>query len=438
MKIQSRRLAISLAPIAAGLIALLLLAVPASADFSSRDWGYFKPMALPRIQAQDTLVEVMPDLELFAGAAPGLRDVRILESEILQEVAYKLVLHEARKERISISATIRDLGVLPGQYTSFTARIATAGGLHSEIEIITPSRNFRRKVLVHGSDDLSTWIVLQKDQQIFDFTDTARKFSTRNTSISYPQSAFPYLRVRVMDRDDEPLKITGATLSLTLDAPADVVEFPVVAPSRDDSTNQKSTSLIIHLARPGLPSSRLTIVTDEVNFVRNVALESSPDLAVWSPLTASGPIYSYRTPKFTGDNLTVTYPETTDQYLQLTIDDEDNPSLRISAVEVSGILRTLVFVAAPGKEYQLFYGNRLARQPSYDLERILPYLSTKDLPSVELGAEVANPAFEERLPPVTERFPWLLPAVVAIAAVLVGLLLLRILGQARKALPPPP
>ena len=62
---------------------------------------------------------------------------------------------------------------------------------------------------------------------------------------------------------------------------------------------------------------------------------------------------------------------------------------------------------------------------------------TEKLPEAELGPQTANPSFVEEKPPVSERFPWLFPTVVAVAVVIVALLLLSILRQARKVLPPP-
>ena len=89
-----------------------------------------------------------------------------------------------------------------------------------------------------------------------------------------------------------------------------------------------------------------------------------------------------------------------------------------------------------GYRYKLYYGNTEARQPSYDIERVFPYLVTEALPEVKLGDQSANPYFTEKKPPVSERFPWLFPAVVAVAAIAVALLLFVIFRQVRKVLPP--
>ena len=54
-----------------------------------------------------------------------------------------------------------------------------------------------------------------------------------------------------------------------------------------------------------------------------------------------------------------------------------------------------------------------------------------------LGSQQANTAFTGLDVPVTERFPWLMPVALALAAVAVAFFLYGVIRQARKALPPP-
>ena len=90
--------------------------------------------------------------------------------------------------------------------------------------------------------------------------------------------------------------------------------------------------------------------------------------------------------------------------------------------------------------YKLFYGNPDARYPQYDIERYFQYLETENLPKATLVAGIANPLFEEKVPPpppVTDRFPWLLPVVIGVAALILLVPLIRLIKQARNVLPPP-
>ena len=111
----------------------------------------------------------------------------------------------------------------------------------------------------------------------------------------------------------------------------------------------------------------------------------------------------------------------------------------MTGVQVWGSQRRVLFFAQPDEEYKAFYGNADAQRPTYDIDRLLSFLDTEDLPVAELGAQTDNPMYVAPVtprPPLTERLPWLLPVALALAALLVGGLLLNVLRKARSALPP--
>jgi len=296
-------------------VALVALASSSvAADFSQRDWRYVKDVILPSGLQPESLVELAPDREVFAGAAGGLADLRIISNENI-EIPYKLEISKFVKQ--------------------------------------TPARE-----------------------------------------IPWPSS--------------------------------------ILNVSRD--AGQRTTNVEVDLGTPGLPSHRLTISVPDVNFWREVTLQTSTDRENWSTIMRGAKIYAS---EFTGKSLNITYPETTSRYLLLVIHDEDSPPLTVQEVKVWGLWRRLVFVADPQQSYKLYYGNADAQQPTYDIEQVFPYLVTEELPEAELGPQTTNSYFVEEKPPLSERFPWLLPTVVAVAAVLVALLLFRIFRQARRILPPP-
>lgn len=103
-------------------------------------------------------------------------------------------------------------------------------------------------------------------------------------------------------------------------------------------------------------------------------------------------------------------------------------------------MRKLVFSMKPGSAYRLYDGIEEPRSPSYELERIFPFLVTENLPQLQPGEHTSNPAFAEPpepAEPFTERYPWLLPTVVALAALVIGDFLTSLLRQVRRILPPP-
>ena len=423
----------------AALVSLLALS-SAAADFSLNDWQFVKSISVPDGLAEGDLVEVIPGPEVFNGAAPRLADLRIVQGQD-REVPYQVVVERGSRERRSFPVSIRDLGFVPDQFSTFVADLGQGGLLHNEIEVFTSSQNFQRNVTMEGSDDATTWAVLQKSTRIFDFTLKERDFTARNTRVRYPESTARFLRVRITNDGEEPLNVTGASVFSVAETLAEEVSYPAVISDRtEDSTN--STSLVVFdLGVRGLPTNRLTIQTPHVNFYREVVLEGTGDIDAqsWSPIQRSGVLYSYDTPKFVGDQLTLSYPETTFRYLRLTINNEDNPLLPIEGVEVFGVPRKLIFQAEPDASYKLYYGNRRAHAPSYELERILPFLETEKLPVGGLGPQANNRAFqveEERLP-FSERYAWLITVAVVVAALGLAILLFGVVRKAKKVLPPP-
>ena len=422
------------------LLTLLLLRDlrPLEADFSLEDWLHVKSVILPEGLTEDRLVEVAPDPEVFDKSIPGLADLRIIE-ETGREVPYKLTIDTDSRERRSFPATIRDLGFITGQYSSFVADLGQEGLLHNEIEVAVTSQNFQREAIVEGSNDAATWAVLQEGTTIFDFTLDERDFTAKDTRVRYPESTVRYLRVKIINEEEEPLEVTGASVFSVTETAARDVAYQATISKRTEDSERKASLIVFDLGSKGLPTDRLTIETPQVNFYREVILEGTGDAPRWTPIQSTGVLYSYDTPKFVGSKLTLSYPETTFRYLRLTIDNEDNPPLPIEGVEFFGVPRRLIFEAQPGASYKLYYGNENALVPSYELERILPFLETENLPVGILGPEANNDNFEIEVKsrPFSERFPWLIPTAVALVALVVAFLLFGVFRKAHKLLPPP-
>ena len=439
MRSSRLRLSPKLVLVAAGLAALIVAAPQAFADFSLTDWRYVKPVSLPAELRREGLVEVAPDREVFAGAASGLVDLRIIADDGT-EAPYKLEVSRGERQRVSIPVAIRDKGYVRGQYTTATGELTQEGALHNEIEILTPAANFLRNVTVEASDDGVTWATIA-EQEIYDLTVREPGFTTRDTRVKYPESTARYLRLRIADDAEGPVEVSGASVFFVKETPAREVSWPASISSISQDTDRRTTLVDVDLGTRGLPSHRLVIEASEVNFYREVDLQTSADGVQWRPSGSRSAIFAYDTPKFVGSDLVVTHPESTSRFIRIIIFNEDNPPLDVERVEVYGIRRTLVFSADPRRSYSLYYGNAEARRPSYDIERILPYLATEGLPEARLGPQTNNPQFVEELPPpepVSERLPWLFPSVVAVVAVVVAVLLVAVLRQARKILPPPP
>ncbi len=420
---------------------LLILALTAgagasaSADFALAHWQFVKPVVLPPSLSGEGLVELLLDREVFRESNPGATDLRLV-SDQGQETPYALVVQEKKLSRNPVSVRLRDLGFVPGEYSSFVADLDQSASRHSEVELDIEDQNFRRPVQVETSFDAATWAVVHDAAEIYDFTPDDQQFKARNTRVKYPESAAPYLRVKVYNRDEPPLQIEGAAVFLTEDFPARETAYrPETVATRQDA----ETGDTIHqldLGAKGTPVNRLSFQTDSENFQREAGVAGSADGKDWVEL-GRGSIYAFDTPKFVGNSLELEFAESRFRYYRIQVADGDDAPLPLTDFTLHGVDRKLLFQPQPGKAYSLYYGNPVAVAPSYDLAQIVPYLEIADLPVAALGRQEANEAFSGLDLPLTERLPWLMPAGVALAALMVAALLYGVVRQARRVLAPP-
>ena len=405
------------------------------ADFSLAQWEFLKPIELPSSYGKDQLVELPLDQEVYRETNTGETDLRVIAGRN-REVPYQLVVQEKRSQRESVPVEIQDIGFVPGQYSSFVADLGKDGTRHNEVEIGLTGKNFRRIVTVETSLDGETWAVVQDNAEIYDFTSANEQFNARDTSAKYPESTARYLKVKVAEPDAQPLKIGGASVFLTEETPARETTYLPETVSSSENPETGATIHALDLASSGIPLSRLSFQADSVNLHRRAAVEGSVDGTNWV-LLAEGEVYSFDTPKFAGSRLELNFPEGRFSRYRLVVEDEDDSPLPLTGFTFQGVDRKLLFHPEPGIGHSLYYGNPMASAPSYDLERILPYLDTEDALLATLGSQQSNQAFSGLDVPLTERLPWLLPTGVALAAMVVAALLYGVVRRAKTILPPP-
>ena len=153
------------------------------------------------------------------------------------------------------------------------------------------------------------------------------------------------------------------------------------------------------------------------NFNREVAIYQSSDKVNWQSV-GQGYIFNYNTPKFVGANLDVKYRETDKQYLKIEIFNGDNKPISIDNISVKTILRSIVFqygADVTSDSYRLYYGNSKADFPQYDLDKFFSYLDTGKYFSSSLSDEQLNSFYQEEIPPLSERIPYLIPGILTLA-----------------------
>jgi len=405
------------------------------ADFDIKKWRHEKEIKIGGEISYQTYTLFPFDEEVFRNANPNLSDIRIIANG-KEEIPYKLLVEKEYYVREFHPGKILNLSFIPGEYQFFIADLGETGILHNQIKILITSVNFRREVIVEGSNDQENWFVLNDKGHIYDYSPPKFEFKQRNTNVDYPESTYRYLKVTIMSKEEEPLEVTGAEIYRQAIIAARKISYPTHIVNQGIDEEHRTSFIILDLGNSGLPSNSLQIKTTDTNFSREVALEGSNDNQNWRVIEYRDVIFSFSTPKFTGSKLIIDYSESNFRYLKLTIFNKDDKPINITSASISGILRKVLFKYDPSKNYKLYYGNPNARYPEYDIEALFPYLEIKDLPQVYLEPQINNPLFEEILPPpppFTERYSWLLIVVLAIIAFILLWLVVRLILATKKS-----
>jgi hypothetical protein len=395
-----------------------LLTIAARADFSGPDWRYFKDLTGP--QATGFQVVTL-DPEVLASAQPGLFDLRLI-GEDSAEVPYQVQAQTEERRVEPVAARLYNLSRVPGKGTRFELDLGPGGAATTDITINTPSANFRYQVVVEGSNDARDWAVLRADGAIFDFT---KDVSARSTTVNMPETRFRYLRVTVRDAGGPPLKVDGASAAREVSRPAERAGLKVLTTSIRQDPKRRATDVWLDLGYPRQPFDTVDVLFPDDNVKRRceVCACDGPDRPA---LVASSVLFRYHTSTFTGEQTRLTFGEARGRYVIVSICNGDNPPLKVSGARLYGVPRSIVFSAGQGRRLRLFYGAN-ARPPEYDLSEFLKLQPVATGTVLALAPQQENPAYRPPRQPWTEERPWLMWVIIAVAGLVIGGLIIRLM-----------
>ena len=417
--------------------ALFLVITPiqnVQANFELKDWEFSKPILFPADLGLNGFMGFEPDDHIYANSLENLTDLRVIAESNQGEIPYELLIKRGSESYETIQAEITDIVTVTDSHTSFVVKVRSENSLHNELEIVTSSTDFVRKVKVETTNDLLTWATAEDNAQIYDIAVSKSVANHRNTKLTYPTSSSGFLRITIFDNKDSPLEIQGATMSLLQKTPAKYKTYHSSMSSQEKVKQSDSSQIIIDLYSGGIPTSRMEIFTSDTNFNRKVNIESSPDATNWTLIDQNREIFVYNTGKVREQQLVLLYPEITNRYLKLTFLNGDSPPINIKTIKIHGLQRLLIFEVKSDSPYNIYYGNPFERTlPKYYMEQVIPHVDIENISLAQLGTEQPNVNFERRsLEPLSGRYPWLLPTVVTILIIVLGLILTRILRLTKK------
>ncbi|MQF65347.1 DUF3999 domain-containing protein [SAR202 cluster bacterium AC-409-J13_OGT_754m] len=396
-----------------------------SADFELENWEFYKALSLPLEMEAEEFVEVYPDRDLYANSKADFDDLRIIDSQSNAETPYKIVVLKGADANQELDANVSGLGFVLTKGSSFTFQLKYENSLHNQLVVVTASDEFLASVKVEASFDGKTWELLKDPVFLYRLKPQGQHNGLFNLTIDYPENSAPLIRVVVNDVNLGDLKIDGAKIAIRDEVKPDYIEYSYSVLSRSSVAGSSDNMLVIDMGVIGLPTSRIEFEVEETNFYRDLLIEGSDDGMAWTSLMGNFVLSSYDTPKLVAENMIIDYPEVANRYIRVLLVNQDNAPLSIENIQIFGYSRTLIMNADRGSSYLIYYGNLQALAPSYDINRIYPYLETNKLQNARMGAQTTNLSFKPYAP-WYDRYPWLVTAVVVISTLLLGIVLVRI------------
>lgn len=411
--------------ILAAILMFLAVSSVCLADFGSPQWKYFKNISA----VGGSLAKITLDDEIFSGSKNDLRDVRIIDKSN-KEIPFKIVSGKQREAMASYPATMLNNSFVSGQFSTVILDLKQRGKITNNLTINTSSENFQRNVTVFGSDDMANWNTLKAKAYIYDYTDKKGNFKSQNTTVSFPDSAFQYIKLEIADDNNSPVVINSVMLKQNvLEKRREFERRPQFSASENSQT--KTTEITVDLGSGGIPTSRLVLKAQGDNFNRGVIISASNDKLKWNFLN-QGYVFRYTTPRFSGENMEVNFTETNSRYLKIEIINKDNEALAVSDITIFSVYKEVIFQPIIGDEYRLFYGNAKAGYPEYDLEKYFQYLDVDAAQAVALSIQKENSDYvpeKEPMKPLSERMPYLFPTALTLAVLCLLFLVYKFLKK---------
>jgi hypothetical protein len=396
------------------------------------EWQYFTEARWDPTKGQGHVDFLVPPA-VFDKARPDLADLRLVDDGG-HFVPYALRVRRAQDELRPLDAREFNKVTHPDRSVEWTLDLGKTPGEHNAIDVITPGRDFRRRLKLEGSDDEKTWHTLLDNASLMHFEVGPQVVDVHR--LNYAASRYSFLKVQVFpdrSQDADAPAITSVGVFRSILVPGEDVTLPANVGAREPvpASSGPGSAWTIDFGGDRVPCERLqfTIGTDE--FVRPFAIEVA-DSGEPRRLLTQGEWRRRRGEE--ARPLEVRFPEVMARRLRLVVTDYRNPPLTIQAVSYTAPARQVVF--APAKDQppplRLYFGNPQAAAPHYDFAASLPEKLDPAPERGSLRSAQQNPEYRPPPKPLTERWPWLVYVVLGTASVVL-LVLLVLLGREAMA-----
>lgn len=416
-------------------------AVPVSrAEFKTEDWEFIAPVTLHlTAEASAGIIEMSLSPEIMDRSRPDLGDVRIIGKDG-REVPYVLERTRAVSKTEEFPGRVYNRTFVPGKSSSATADLGRQVR-KNRVRVVTEGSNFRRQVMIEGSDNCRNWQTVRRGAFLFRIGASGNTEYEKDT-VSIPDNDMRYFRVTVLNGADDPdqVKITEVLVRHHAVEPARICPVQIAGTSVEQK--DRHTILEFDLRYRHMPLRDLKLSFKDANFFRCVricgrqkktsimkhAVEDAKALERRVPepwtLIRTGAIFRYSGEEGDESSLTIDLSGSSHRYIRVEIANEDNTPLAFTGAEASRHMCLVCFPFQAEGKPRLFFGSPKARFPQYDISHYAERLASKGINAAVAGKAIKNPVFEKtRAPtPWSEKHPVILWVALLAGVVVLGVL----------------
>ncbi len=267
---------------------------------------------------------------------------------------------------------------LQGTTTVLEFRAPIGNGVVSGLTLLTPTSDFIKAASLEASTDGTNWQPLNRNELI------SRQAGIERLSLRFTAADWTYFRVLLDDQRTGPVVFTGAAIRRDPIAAMPVtVPQPVTIHARDERAGE--THLTLDLGAANLHLASLRLRTPEPVFQRRVIV-----------LGVRQTLFRLQHEGHSAEELEVPlHLLAPTRMIDLIIQNESNPPLRIDGIDLTRHPTTLLFQADTAGAWQIFAGNAQAEVPRYDIAGLTSQLRQASASTPKAAAVVANSAFRK-------------------------------------------
>lgn len=354
--------------------------------------------------------------QVFKKTQSGLADLRIygFKGKYTVEVPYIL---EQSADQVTDRET--DFNIINQSSNAdgffYTFQAANQASIN-QIKLSFKQTNFDWKTKLEGSNDNKQWFTILKDYRILSIKNNNTDYQF--TQLDFTTAKYTYFRLAVKANEQPQLIAAKILKTDTLKGVYQKVAYKGYQMVNDAKTKQ--TIINVDLVNPSHLSYLKINAQSDFDFYRTLKIEYATDrfktdkgIQYNYAQLYDGTISSLETPEFNFASNFV-------GRLKITIENNDNKPLRISSLLLKGPVYELIGrFDDPSFNYALFYGNKDANPPVYELKTFENKIPMQ-INQLTVGNEQNNPGFkvEVKKAPLFENKAWLW----ALMAVIIGLL----------------